>query len=328
MYDVVTLGETMLRLTPPGLRRLEQAATFDIEVGGSESNTAIGLARLGLKVAWFSRLPDNGLGRLVERTVHSHGVDTGWLDWAKDERLGLYFLEEGVAPRGSSVIYDRANSAIAKVQPSDLPAALFRPDQARLLHLTGITPALSQNAAATCRQAVELAQKAGWLFSFDLNYRAKLWSPSEAQTGCDFFAQAANLLITPFRDARTIYELKQLSPEQVLEVLAKRYPQATLVLTLGKDGAIGYEPTTNQIYRQGVFPAGEVGRIGGGDAFAAGLLYGYLQTGKLAVALRWGAAVAALKYSTPGDLPVINFEEARQLVEQADSSAPSAGLIR
>jgi 2-dehydro-3-deoxygluconokinase len=325
-YDVVTLGETMLRLTPPLLRRIEQTTGFDIEIGGSESNTAVGLARLGLNVAWFSRLTDNALGHLINQKIRGYGVDTAHVKWTPNDRIGLYFLEEGAAPRSGSVIYDRANSAMSRITPEDLPEMLFQPGNAHLLHLTGITPALSESAKATCQKALEMARAAGWQFSFDLNYRAKLWSHAAARQGCDMFAQAANLLIAPIRDARAIYELPESEPEAVIARLSELYPQATVVLTLGKDGALGKLPgKAGTLVKQEVFPAQEVGRVGGGDSFAAGLLYGYLQTEsneaaeKLRLALRWGAAVAALKYSTPGDMPVISYQEALQLVNQTGS---------
>ncbi len=323
-YDMVTLGETMIRLTPPNLKRIEQTTTFDIEVGGSESNTAVGLARLGLRVAWVSRLTKNALGRIIEQTIKGYGVDTSRVVWTEQDRVGVYYFEEGKAPRGNSVIYDRANSALSRMQPTDLPADLFRQGAGRLLHLTGITPATGPNAAATCHRAMDAAIAAGWKFSFDLNYRAKLWSPTEALQGCDPFARAANLLISPLGDARLIYDLPdKVKPEQVLEELRQRYPQATVVLTLGKDGAVGQAPDGKLIW-QPIFPAEEVGRLGGGDAFAAGLLYGYLlEEGKadwLSQALRWGAAMGALKYSIPGDIPLVNRPEVEALVKQADSN--------
>lgn len=334
-YDVVTLGETMLRLTPPQMKRIEQATGLEIEVGGSESNTAIGLARLGLKVSWVSRLTQNGLGYLIANTIRGHGVDTAWLRWTEQDRIGLYFLEEGLAPRGSAVVYDRANSAFSRIQPGDLSPKLFQPEESRALHLTGITPAVSPSAAQTALLALEMAKTAGWAVSFDLNYRARLWPPEQARRGCEPFAQAADLLVAPLRDARLIYSLSEnISPERVLEYLQQLYPQATLVLTLGKEGALGRAPQGDLIH-QPVFSAAEVGRIGGGDAFAAGLLYGFLagndhktfQVERLGLALRWGAAVAALKYSTPGDLPVISQAEAARLVA-SDSSNNSATLSR
>src|SRR4051812_14873032 len=119
-FDVVTLGETMLRLTPPLMKRLEQATTLDIAIGGSEYNTSVGLARLGLKVSWISRLTSNGLGSLIANTLRGYGVDTSFVSWTDQDRIGLYFLEEGLAPRGSTVVYDRANSALSRMQPDDL----------------------------------------------------------------------------------------------------------------------------------------------------------------------------------------------------------------
>ncbi len=326
-YDVVTLGETMLRLSPPGLRRMEQATSLDIEVGGSESNTAVGLARLGMRVAWLSRLTANAPGRRIAQTIAGLGVDTGRVTWTDADRVGLYFLEEGRPPRASNITYDRANSAFSRMQPEDLPEQFFRPGNARLLHLTGITPAVSSTAAATARQALELAVEAGWRISFDLNYRGKLWSHAQARAGCEAFALAAHLLIVPLKDVRPIYNLPDaLPPRLVLDELALLYPQATIILTMSKEGALAREPG-GELLHQPAFLAEEVGRIGGGDAFSAGLLYGYLENetapDRLAIALRWGAAVAALKYATPGDLPIITRQEVEALLSQAGNNGVS-----
>ena len=139
VYDVVTIGETMLRLTPDSHLRLEQAESLQVHVGGSESNTAVGLARLGKRVAWISRLTDNHLGRRIERAIAAHGVDTKNVIWTADDRVGLYFLEAGSPPRNSHVIYDRANSAYSRLEPKDLPNGLFVPGKSKWLHVTGIS---------------------------------------------------------------------------------------------------------------------------------------------------------------------------------------------
>jgi 2-dehydro-3-deoxygluconokinase len=323
IYDVVTLGETMLRFTPPALRRLEQTLEFEMHVGGSESNTSVGLARLGLKVAWLSRLTDNGLGHIIARTIASHGVDTSHVVWTPEDRVGLYFLEEGKAPRGSQVIYDRKNSAIAKMKPSDLPVDIFKKDAAKLFHTTGITLAISENAHATATKAVELSKKAGWLVSFDINYRRKLWTPNEAREGCEAIAQQADILFIPLRDAKIIYGLSEdSSPEAVLEFLSKRFPKAVIAMTMSAKGAMAF--ANGKTYEQDAFKAEEVGRLGGGDSFSAGFLYGYLFNGDIEGALRWGAAVAALKYSIPGDFPLIQKHEAEALVNQEMST----GIVR
>lgn len=321
-YDVVTLGETMLKFTPPNLKRLEQTPVCELEAGGSESNLAIALTRLGLKVLWLSRLTDNPLGRFIERAIAAQGVDTSRVIWTDADRVGLYFVEEGKTPRHSRVYYDRKNSAMSQMRASELPVDLFLPGKARLLHLSGITPALSPTLAVATQRALHLAQEAGWQFSFDLNYRHQLWAPAAALAGCSPFMEAAHILLAPINDVRLLYELPSTTlPEQVLSLLRERYPQATIALTLGKDGALGCEPGGLPIH-QPAFPAEAVGRLGIGDAFAAGFLYQYLTApapagaDKLAQALLWGVATAALKYTIPGDIPWLSRAEVESLIQQ------------
>ena len=136
-YDVLTFGESMMRLTPPGFLRIEQTQSFDIWVGGAESNTAVGLARLGMQVAWLSRLPRSPLGRYISNRIAQYGVDVSHVVWADDERLGIYFHEKAQSPRASEIIYDRRDSAISRMQPSDLPDDLFQANASQLFHVTG-----------------------------------------------------------------------------------------------------------------------------------------------------------------------------------------------
>src|SRR6516165_5880535 len=169
-YDVVTFGEAMIRLSPANFRRLEQARSRDVQVGGAVLNTAVGLARLGRKTAWVSRLTDNPLGRLIANHAREAGVSTDHVVWTKDDRVGVYFLEFGAAPRASSVLYDRKGAAIAGVRPGMIPwSKVFA--GARWFHVTGITPGLSSAAAEATRQALQAARTAGVQTSVDLNYR-------------------------------------------------------------------------------------------------------------------------------------------------------------
>ena len=325
-YDIITLGETMMRLAPPGQLRIEQTTVFDIEIGGTESNMAVGLARLGMNVAWLSRLPENALGRRLARILKGNGVDVSHVVWAEDERLGTFFIEFGDGSRPTSVIYDRANSAMARMQPTDLPADLFQPGMARHLHLTGITVAISDTAAATAERACRLAKDAGWTLSFDPNYRAKLWTPEACRDGCQPFAEAADIFFIPIRDAQTIYKIPEdATPEEALSTFQDMFPQATIVLTLGGEGCIAAEPGKAPI-RQPVFPVqGTVGRIGAGDAFIAGVLYRYLAPEDpaqwLAESLLWGTAAAAFKYSIPGDMALFEHSEVAALIKSAGSGA-------
>lgn len=313
-YDVVTMGETMLRFTPPGRIRLEQAHELQVHVGGSESNTAVGLARLGLRTAWLSRLPSTSLGRLVSGELARYGVDVDHVVWSSDSRLGLYFLEEGGPPRGSQIIYDRRDSAISRMTPAELPENLFAAGRLRAFHTTGITLALSDTARATAERAAQLAHAAGALVTFDINYRSRLWSSQEALAGCQTLLQLADVVFLPDRDAQTIFEVPAVDdPGYSLEQLAARYPKATWVMTRGRSGSMSF--ASGKLYAQGIFASDEVGRLGGGDAFSAGFLARFLEgDGDIGDALRWGAATSALKYSIPGDLPLVSREEVEALL--------------
>src|SRR3954447_6268309 len=203
MPDVITFGEAMIRLAPPNFRRLEQATSLDLQVGGAELNTAVGLARLGRSSAWVSRLTDNPLGRLIANRAREAGVDTRFVQFTKEDRVGLYFLEFGAAPRGSSVLYDRKDAAIAEVKPGTIKwAEVF--SGAKWFHVTGITPALSATAAETTREALQAARSAGVRISIDLNYRNKLWSPADAGRWMREFMQLCDVLITTEEDVAKV----------------------------------------------------------------------------------------------------------------------------
>lgn len=322
-YDVVTLGETMIRWTPPHCQRMEQVHSMELHVGGSESNTAVGLARLGNRAAWISRLTSNPLGRIIEGTLRRYGADTQHVVWTNEDRVGLYFLEEGKEPRGSQVFYDRKGSAISKMQPSELPLGLFQPGRSKCFHTTGITAAIGSASCATAQKAFELAKRAGWKLSFDTNYRAKLWSPTEASVGCVPFMEQADVLFIPERDARTLFpDAASLERTALVSWLSKRFPNAIIALTAGKEGSWGAQG--DLLVNQGIFPADTIGRLGGGDAFAAGFLHAYLQGLELAPCLRWAAATASMKYSIPGDLPLVD----RSAVEALVLSHGSYSIVR
>ncbi|MEZ4669861.1 MAG: sugar kinase [Anaerolineae bacterium] len=326
MYDVVTLGETMIRLTPPGALRLEQVQALELYAGGSESNTSVGLARLGLRVCWLSRLTESPLGRWLGNTIRAQGVDTSRVVWTPDDRVGLYFLEEGQSPRDSRVIYDRRDSAMSRMQPDDLPADLFQAGMARMLHISGITLAISESAYTTAQRARELAQAAGWQISFDMNYRGKLWSPEQAREGCEPFMQTADVIFLPLRDALRVHEYNgDMSASDVIADLGSRYPQATIVMTLGEAGSL-VRSKEGHVHHQGAYPATAVCRLGRGDAFTAGFLYRWLtEPHDLPLALRYGAAMAALKFSMTGDMPLVEPGEVQALVERG---AAAGGIAR
>src|SRR5438094_466344 len=230
-HDVITFGEAMVRLSPPNFRRLEQAHSLDVQVGGAELNTAVGVARLGRSSAWVSRLTDNPLGRLIANQAREAGVSSEHVFWTKEDRVGLYFLEFGAAPRASSVLYDRKGSAIAQIHPGmvDWPAVFLG---ARWFHVTGITPALSATCAETTREALAAARAARVQVSIDLNYRAKLWSQADARRWMTELMQFCDVLITTEEDAERVFGITGSSFEDVARQLLQRFPLQVVAITV------------------------------------------------------------------------------------------------
>jgi len=306
--DAFTLGETMVRLTPKGHTRLEEAAQLELRTGGSESNVAVALVRLGMRAMWASRLPDNPLGRLTARRLTGFRVDLSAVRWVDDGRMGLYFIEAGAAPRPSTVLYDRAGSAAAGMTPEDFNWSLL--DGCRHVHLTGITFALGPGPAATAARAAREAKARGLSLSLDVNYRARLWSAAAARAALEPVLPAVDLLICPAADAREVFDLPE-DPESAARDLAALAGGAQTALTLGGEGALLWDGAA--FHRAAAFPVQAVDRVGAGDAFDAGLLWGFLR-GDAPRGLALGMAMAALKHTMPGDEWVGSLEEAEALL--------------
>lgn len=296
MPDVVTIGETLLRLTAPPGFALEQTEVLRLEVAGAESNVAIGLARLGISSGWISRLVDNPLGRRIVNKIREHGVDTSRVIWIPDGRVGLYYLELGQRPRPYQVIYDRAGSAFSQIHPDEVDWSYVR--QARLLHLTGITPALSPNCYQLVCRAIEEARAGGLIISFDLNYRSKLWSVEAARQVLQSFIPMVDILFCTTTEAISILQLNG-EPEVMLRQASQRYPKLTIVLTLEEGGALLWHQ--GRVHAQPGYPLDPIDRVGAGDALVAGFLFGFLQGDPL-LGLAYGVAYAALKHTFIGDI--------------------------
>ena len=231
MYDVVTFGEAMLRLSPPHFSRLEQTHSLDVEIGGSELNVAVGLSRLGMPAAWISKLPSNALGRMVRNRARELGVDVSQVIFSDKGRQGLYFVEYGAAPRASSVLYDRASSAISLIQPGEVDWKKVL-GKAKLFHVSGITPALSSSAAEVTAEAMKAAKEAGCLVSYDLNYRKKLWTPADAKKIQEPLMPDVDILITTEEDTNVVFGIKEKDYETVAEKLAQTFKFKIVAIAL------------------------------------------------------------------------------------------------
>ena len=317
--EVITFGEAMIRLHPPASLRIEQTHAFEVQVGGAELNTAVGLCRLGRSAAWVSRVTDNPLGRLLVQRARGAGVCVEHVQWTDQDRVGIYFVEFGAAPRPSSVLYDRKGSAMAAVQPGTIPwGTIF--SGARWFHVTGITPALSPSAAETTREAVEAARRGGLRISLDLNYRAKLWSPGEARRCLHPLVCLSDVLITTEEDADKVLGLTGSSHEETARTLAGAYPNLYAVaITIRENPLVWRNRWTALVLAQGTvfttrtYEVEIVDRLGAGDAFAAGLIHGLLD-GDVQRGLDLGVALSALKHSVPGDFAWIDREEVEGLL--------------
>ncbi len=319
MADIVAFGEVMVRLAPPHFQRLEQARTLDVEVGGAELNTAAGLVRLGRSAAWVSRLPDNPLGRLVTNRVREIGVSDRIVQFADDGRCGVYFLEFGAAPRASSIVYDRKDSAISRVHRGlfDWPAIFAG---AKWFHVSGITAALSTGAAEAVDEAMHAARDAGVKVCFDLNYRAKLWTRERAAQVLGLLLPLCDVLIASEADAEFLFGITGDDFTEVAEALEEKFGVKTVAGTRreaslvwrNRFAAVGY--SAGQTYESAWYEVEIVDRLGAGDALAAGLIHG-LMDNDLKKGLDYGAAMGALKHTIPGDLPWLTKDEVEAAIQ-------------
>jgi 2-dehydro-3-deoxygluconokinase len=304
MHDLVTVGEVLLRLAIPSPARFETARVLDVQIGGAEANVAATGARLGLRTAWISALPDNPWGDRVRRELSGHGVDCAYVKTIRGTRLGLYFVEYGVAPRPVHVLYDRRDSAFSRLTSDGIDWDPVR--RARLVHVTGITPALGLEA----RKVVERVFDEAAAVSFDVNYRAALWSPSDARAFAECVFPRARYVFLGRTEAQTVFGLSG-TPEDILDALSRRAPQATIAILQGSEGSAVldngriWRPTVRQIVQM-------VDPIGAGDAYAAGYLWASLCGRGPQEAVDISATVAALKCSIWGDIATISARDVEE----------------
>jgi len=331
---VVTFGEIMLRLSPPGNLRFRQARSFDVIYGGGEANVAVSLANYGVPVDYITRLPAHEIGEACLEFLRQYGVGVSKIVRGGD-RLGIYFLEVGATKRGSKVIYDRAGSALATIEPGmiDWESAFADADW---FHWTGITPAISERAAEVCREAVLAAAKKGIFISCDLNYRSKLWKWGKtAGEVMPALVERCQLAVGNEEDAAKVFGIRapdtdvasgKLDAERyrhVCQELVARFPRLeTVCITLRGSLSASHNTWSAIMWHKGkilIAPQYDivpiVDRVGGGDSFVGGLIYGLRIYGEdVENALRFATAASCLKHSIFGDFNLVSVEEVEKLV--------------
>jgi len=333
MQRYITFGEIMLRLKPPGFERFLQSPVFEATFGGGEANVAVGLARFGMNVAYVSVIPDNAIGEACIQELRKHEIDTS-LIVRKGNRLGVYFLEPGANQRPSRVIYDRLGSAIAEARPGDIDWDRVL-DGATWFHITGITPALSLSAAELSLEAVKKAKEKGLTVSCDLNFRKKLWKYGKpAPEVMGELVKYIDIAIGNEEDCQKSLgvgvelDVKsgKLKPEKYRELTDKVLELFSnikkIALTMRESHSADYNGWSAVLNNRSTFSVSRkheihdiVDRVGSGDTFAAGLIYGLNNLDTDREALEFATAASCLMHSIPGDLPLVSLDEVTSLVE-------------
>jgi 2-dehydro-3-deoxygluconokinase len=331
---VVTFGEIMMRLSPPDNLRFTQTSSLDLQFGGGESNVAVSLAQFGMPAAFVTRLPKNDLGDACLNFVRQFGVETQYI-LRGGNRIGIYFLEHGAVQRGSKVIYDRAGSSFAEIQPGMVDwDVVFK--GVSWFHWTGITPAISQGAAAACLEAIQAARRNGLIVSADLNYRAKLWKWGKtAGEVMEEMVSLCQVAIGNEEDAEKVFGIHAEGVDvtagnvtgetyrAVCEKLIQRFPSLnTVAFTLRGSKSASHNTWSAVLLKDNEFFTGPqydithiVDRVGGGDSFVAGLIYGlttFPQDSQRA--LDFAVAASALKHTVFGDFNLITLDEVTKLM--------------
>ena len=331
MKTVVTFGEIMLRLSPPGFERFLQSPVFSATFGGGEANVAVSLAHFGLDSVYVTALPKHAIGDATVRALRAEGVRTDRIV-RSGNRVGIYFTEAGASQRASTVIYDRAHSAISEMPPDAVDwTALFA--GAAWFHVTGITPALGANGTEATRRAIAAAHAAGVRVSVDLNYRRKLWTEAQAQQVMGPLMRDVDVVIANEEDLQSVLGVHVPGTDvttgalnlegfrQAAERVTRDFGPPMVAITLRESvsasdngwSAALWDARAGAMHRSQRYDVRLVDRIGGGDSFAAGLIYGLVMGRSPHEALRFGVAASALKQTIPGDFNRVSVDEVERL---------------
>lgn len=322
-FDALAFGEILLRLSSPVNERISTGAVFEKRAGGAELNVVSGISLMGLRTGIISKLPKNELGMYLKNNIRFCGVSDDWLiyDESKEARLGIYYYEHGVYPRKPTVVYDRKNASVNTIKPDDVPEDIY--SSTRLFHTSGISLALSEQTRKTSENMIKKFKAAGALISFDVNFRANLWSEEEAKIKIESILPYVDILFVSEETARRTFG-KEGSLPDILKEFAREYDIEVLASTERKIlspkkhtfGSTIYCKSDDTFYKEAPYENIEVvDRIGSGDAYVSGVLYGLLEYGDCQKALEYGNAASAVKNTILGDLPSTDKKEIDRIID-------------
>ena len=336
-FDLLSLGEIMLRLSPPSNERMTRGDTFSKQAGGADLNSATGAAMLGLRCGIISKLPANDLGMYIKNRVRLCGVSDDFLvyDEDKDARLGVYYYESGAYPRKPRIVYDRKNTSINKLSINDYDEKIF--DSARCFHTSGITLALSPQLRETAIEMIKRFKEHGTIISFDVNFRGNLWSGPEAKACIETILPYVDIFFCSEETARLTF-LKEGDAKSIMKSFTKDFPISIVASTQRivhspkrhTFGSIIYSAKDDTYYEEAPYADIEVvDRIGSGDAYISGVLYGLLaHEGDYQRALEYGNAISSLKNTIPGDLLSTDLKEINSIIKEHKSTGRVSEMDR
>ncbi len=328
-FDLVSLGELMLRLSPTDNERITRGDSFSKQVGGAEMNAITGTAMLGLRCGIISKLPANDLGTYVKNRVRLCGVSDDYLVYDEDDdaRLGVYYYENGAYPRKPRIVYDRKNTSINKIDVSDYSEELYA--SARCFHTSGITLALSPQCRRTAIEMIKRFKEQGAMISFDVNFRGNLWSGAQAKECIEQILPYVDIFFCSEDTARLTF-LKEGDVKSIMKSFTEEYPISIVASTQRivhspkrhTFGSVIYSAKEDRYYEEASYADIEVvDRIGSGDAYISGVLYGLLaHEGDYQRALEYGNATSALKNTIPGDLLSTDLKEIDGIIKEHKST--------
>lgn len=336
-FDLLALGEILLRLSPPVNERLTRGDAFGKQAGGAELNVVSGVSLLGLRTGIISKVPANDLGSYIQNRVRFCGVSDDYLsfDKTKDSRLGIYYYEYGAHPRKPNVIYDRKNTAFADINIEDFPEEMYK--ATKCFHTTGITLALGQKTRETAIEMIKRFKAEGTLISFDVNFRGNLWTGEEARACIETILPYVDIFFCSEDTARLTFG-KEGTVQEMMKSFTKEYPIKVVASTqrivhspkVHSFGSCVYDAVKDEFLQEKPYENIDVvDRIGSGDAYISGALYGLLAHNMdCQKAMEYGNATAAVKNTIPGDLPSSNLKEIDSIIANHQSTGPQLEMNR
>ncbi len=333
-FDLIGFGEVMLRLSPPDKEKISQSEVFEKNAGGSELNVVSGAAMLGIRSALITKLPKNKMGHFICRKIRYGNVSDDYItyDSTPDARLGLYYYESGVYPRKSSVVYDRKNSSVCSLRTEEIPADVY--EKTRMFHISSISLALDKNLRETAIDTIKKMKEHGVAISFDVNYRATLWSEEEARRVIEAVFPMVDVLFVSEETSRRML-CRTGTLEEIMQGYARDYGCRVVATTRREVISPTRHNFGSKIYYNGSFYEEEpyrnievIDRIGSGDAYVAGVLYAILKEGSIKRALQIGNALSAVKNTVSGDMSASSIDEIESIISSHNAVGRQDEMVR